>query len=75
MCGDSHVQACVLLRPVLNVFKCFLGVEQAEHKQNNDELCREVGLAQEIAEDSSSETWFLDSLNLPSLYFWWQVSH
>lgn len=33
MCGDSHVQACVLLRPVANVFECFLGVEQAEHKQ------------------------------------------
>lgn len=56
------MQACVLLRSVLNVFDCFLGVEQAEHKETNDELCGEVGSAQEIAKDSSSETWFLDSL-------------
>lgn len=52
----------MLLRPVLNVFECFSGVEQAEHKASSDELCREVGLAQEIAKDSSSKTWFLDSL-------------
>lgn len=62
------MQACVLLRPVLNVFERFLGVEQAEHKESNDELCREVGSAQEIAKDSSSETWFLDSLK-PKKYF------
>lgn len=54
------MQACVLLRPVLNVFECFLGVEQAEHKESNDELCREVESAQEIAKDSSLESWFLD---------------
>lgn len=68
MCRDSRVQACVLLRPVLIVFERFLGVEQAEHKESNDELCREVGSAQEIARDSSSETWFLDSLK-PKKYF------
>lgn len=62
MCRDSHAQACELLRLVLNVFECFLGVEQGEHKASNDELCREVQLAQETAKDSSSKTWFLDSL-------------
>lgn len=30
------MQACVLLRPVLNVFECFSGVEWAEHKESND---------------------------------------
>lgn len=74
MCRDSHVQACVLLRPVLNVFECFLGVEQAEHKESSDELRREVGLAQEIAKDSSSKTWFLDSLKT-NKYFWWWIFH
>lgn len=52
----------MLLRPVLSVFECFLGVEQAEHKESSDEWCREVGLAQEIAKDSSLKTQFLDSL-------------
>lgn len=72
MCRDGHAQACVLLRPVLNVFECFSGVEQAEHKASSDELCREVGLAQEIAKDSSSKTWFLDSLKT-NKYFWWWI--
>lgn len=36
MCRDSRVQACVLLRPILNVFECFSGVERAEHKESND---------------------------------------
>lgn len=47
------MQAHVPLRPVLNVFECFLG---AEGTQSNDVLCREVGLAQEIADDSGSKT-------------------
>lgn len=63
------MQACVLFRPVHNVFKCFMGVEQAKNKERNDELCREVGLAQESAKDSISRTCFLDLLK-PSKYFW-----
>lgn len=62
MCRDNHVQTCLLLRPVLNIFECFLGVEQAEHKESNDYVDKQ-GQLRKLQKTAAQKLGFWINLN------------